>query len=472
MRPVIDNDNRAYYMQGKSRERGDTGMEKQVDFTNGGIVLPLIRFVWPIFVALFFQAMYGAVDLMIVGQFAAAADVSAVATGSQITLTITSLISSLAMGMTILIGEKIGMGQPEKSGQIIGNGIALFAVIGMIATVLIVILSPQLASVMQAPREAFPLTVSYIRICGAGTLIIIAYNLIGSVFRGLGDSHTPLITVLIACLCNVAGDLILVAGFKMGTQGAATATVFAQLISVLISLRMIKRKPLPIHFSKNLIRWDGGYIGRILQVGTPIALQDLLVGISFLVLLAIVNSLGLVVSAGVGVAEKVCGFIMLVPAAFMQSLSAFVAQNRGAGKPGRAVRGLWSAVAVSTCFGVGMFFITFFHGDALSAVFANDTEIIGASAQYLKAYAIDCLLTCFLFCFIGFFNGMEYTRFVMMQGIVGAFLVRIPVAFIMSRRMPVSLFLVGLATPNSTLLQIILCFTCFAVWRKCQIQTR
>ncbi len=445
-------------------------MEKHVDFTNGKIVLPLIQFVWPVFIALFLQAMYGAVDLMIVGQFATAADVSAVSTGSQITLTVTSLISSMAMGMTILIGERIGMGQPEKSGRIAGSGIALFAVIGIAATTLITVLSPQLASVMHAPKEAFDLTTGYIRICGAGTLVIIAYNLIGSVFRGLGDSRTPLITVLIACLCNVAGDLVLVAGLKMGTRGAAVATVFAQFISVLASLWMIRKKPLPFHLSKDLIRWNRDDIGRILQVGTPIALQDLLVGISFLVLLAIVNSLGLIVSAGVGVAEKVCGFIMLVPLAFMQSMSAFVAQNRGAGKPGRAVKGLWSAVVLSASFGIAMFFITFFHGDALSAVFASDTEIIGASAQYLKAYAIDCLLTCFLFCFIGFFNGMEYTRFVMLQGIAGAFLVRIPVAFIMSRRMPVSLFHVGLATPCSTLLQIILCFTCFAVWRKRQIQ--
>ena len=200
-------------------------------------------------------------------------------------------------------------------------------------------------------------------------------------------------------------------------------------------------------------------------------MQDFLVGISFLVLLAIVNSLGLIVSAGVGVAEKVCGFIMLVPAAFMQSMSAFVAQNRGAGKPKRAVQGLWSAISVSTMFGVLMFFVTFFHGDALSTMFANDANVIRASAEYLKAYAIDCLLTCFLFCFIGFFNGMEYTRFVMVQGIAGAFLMRIPVAFIMSRQTPVSLFHVGLATPCSTFLQIMMCFVCFTVWRKSSLNS-
>ena len=436
-------------------------MDKHVDFTHGKIMLPLLKFVGPVFLALFLQSMYGAVDLMIVGKFANAADVSAVSTGSQITMTLTNLISSLAVGMTILIAESIGMGKLERSGQIAGSGILLFTVIGIIATVLTAYFASQLAGIMQAPEEAFNETTSYIRICGMGTIVIIAYNLIGSVFRGLGDSRTPLFTVAIACLFNIAGDLLLVAGFGMGTRGAAIATVLAQLISVLISLRLITRKPLPFRFGRESIRWNGRHIGRILRLGTPIALQDFLVGVSFLVLLAIVNSLGLIVSAGVGVAEKVCGFIMLVPAAFMQSMSAFVAQNRGAGKPERAIRGLWSAIAVSTCFGVLMFFVTFFHGDALSAIFANDIEIIQASAEYLKAYAIDCLLTCFLFCFIGFFNGMESTRFVMVQGIAGAFFVRIPVAFFMSRQTPVSLFHVGLATPCSTLLQITLCFIWF-----------
>jgi putative MATE family efflux protein len=440
-------------------------MERQIDFTSGRIIPPLLRFVGPVFLALFLQSMYGAVDLMIVGKFAYATDVSAVATGSQITMTLTNLISSLAMGMTILIGEKIGMGQPEEGGRIVGSGILLFSAIGLFMTAATATLAPQLAAVMQAPKEAFELTTSYIRICGMGMIVIISYNLIGSICRGLGDSRTPLVTVMIACICNIVGDPLLVAVLRMGTRGAAIATVFAQFVSVVISLLMIRRKPLPFTLDKDAFSWNGKIVSRILKVGTPIALQDLLVGISFLVLLAIVNSLGLICSAGVGVAEKVCAFIMLVPAAFMQSMSAFVAQNRGAGKTDMAVRGLWYAVAISSTFGVLMFYVTFFHGDMLASIFANDAEVVSA-AQYLKAYEIDCLLICFLFCFIGFFNGMERTRFVMIQGIAGAFLVRIPVAFLMSRKVPVSLFHVGLATPCSTVLQITMCFIYFVVLSK------
>ena len=441
-------------------------MKKQIDFTSGGIVLPLLKFVGPVLFALFLQSMYGAVDLMIVGKFAMAADVSAVSTGAQIMMTLTGLISSLAMGMTILIGEKIGEKKPEEGGRFVGGGIVLFIIIGILMTLLTVLLAPQLAGIMHAPDEAFACTTDYIRICGGGTLVIIAYNLIGSIFRGLGDSGTPLMTVFIACVCNIAGDLFLVAGLGMGTRGAAIATVAAQFVSVVISLLIIRRRELPFQLSRASVRFDLRIIRLILFLGTPIALQDLLVGISFLVIMAIVNSLGLISSAGVGVAEKVCAFIMLVPMSFMQSMSAFVAQNKGAGKSDRAVRGLLYAIGISTLFGVAMFFLAFFRGDLLAGIFANDAEVIAAAALYLKAYAIDCLLTCFLFCFVGFFTGMEYTRFVMLQGILGAFAVRIPVAFLMSRRVPVSLFLIGLATPCSTLLQITLCFVCFAMWRR------
>ncbi len=431
---------------------------KSIDFTEGKILVPLLRFVFPVLFALFLQSLYGAVDLLVVGQFAGAEDVSAVSTGSQIMGTLTNLVSSLAMGVTIFIGEKTGEKDNKAGGLIIGTGMLLFLAIGAAFTVFIPMLAPQLASLMHAPEEAFDLTVTYIRICGAGMIVIIAYNLIGSIFRGFGDSHTPLVTVLIACICNIAGDLILVAYFGMGTAGAAIATVAAQMISVAISFMLIRRKRFPFEFSRSCIRWNGMIVSKIILLGLPIALQDFLVGISFLVVLAIVNGLGLIASAGVGVAEKACGFIMLVPLAFMQAMSAYVAQNRGAGKLDRAYKGLRYAIMVSFIFGVTMAYMAFFHGDTIALIFTRDAEVITAAADYLKAYAIDCLFTCFLFCFIGFYNGMEHTKFVMVQGIIGAFLIRIPVSFLMSKLEPVTLFHIGLATPCSTLLQITMCF--------------
>lgn len=361
-------------------------MKQNLNFTEGKILVPLLRFVFPVLFALFLQSLYGAVDLLVVGKFAGAEDVSAVSTGSQIMGTLTNLVSSLAMGVTIYIGEKTGERDNKAGGLIVGAGILLFLAIGSVFTVLIPIFAPQLSALMHAPAEAFDLTTSYIRICGAGMIVIIAYNLIGSIFRGLGDSHTPLVTVAIACVCNIAGDLLLVAGFNMGTAGAAIATVAAQMISVVISFLLIRRKTLPFDFSREYIRWDGNVIGKIIMLGIPIALQDLLVGISFLVVLAIVNGLGLIASAGVGVAEKACGFIMLVPLAFMQAMSAYVAQNRGAGKLDRAYKGLRYAIMVSFAFGVTMAYVSFFHGEKVAFIFARDAEVITAAAEYLKAY--------------------------------------------------------------------------------------
>lgn len=432
-------------------------MKQTQHFTEGKIFTPLIRFALPVLLALFLQTMYGAVDLLVVGQFGTPADVSAVSTGSLVMQTVTVVITSLAMGLTVLVGKKLGEGAKEEVGQIIGSGIWLFTLLAVVLSVVMVFAAPALAKIMHAPAEAFDQTVSYIVICSAGSVFIVAYNLVGSIFRGTGDSTIPLITVAIACVLNILGDLLLVAGFHMGTAGAAIATVFAQAVSVLLSLLLIRRKKLPFSFSMKNIRPEAEHIRQILFLGVPIALQELLVSISFLVITAIVNSLGLTSSAGVGVAEKLCGFVMLVPSAYMQAMSAFVAQNIGAGKPERARKALLCGIASSLAVGAVMAYFTFFHGDILSGLFAKDAAVIAASAEYLKAYAIDTLLTSFLFCFIGYFNGTGSTLFVMLQGIIGAFGVRLPVSWFVSRQAWATLFHIGLATPASSLVQIILC---------------
>ena len=426
-------------------------------FTEGRILGPLVRFALPVLAALFLQAMYGAVDLMVVGRFGTSADVSAVSTGSQIMMTLTNLVSSFAMGATILLGQRIGEGRGEAGGEVIGSCVMLFGVIALAMTALVVPGAGALARLMRAPEEAFDRTAAYVRLCGLGTAVIIAYNLIGSVFRGIGDSRTPLITVAIACACNIAGDLALVAGLHMGAAGAAIATVAAQAVSVVISLLLIRRRRLPFHLERRHVYFNGAVIRRVVKLGLPIAVQDLLVGISFLVIQAIVNALGLIPSAGVGVAEKVCAFIMLVPSSFMQAMSAFVAQNAGAGRFDRALKALACGIGLSLAAGAVMSALAILRGELLGGIFSSDAQVVTASAQYLKAYGIDCLLTPIFFCCIGFFNGLGRTSFVMAQGVVSAFCVRVPVSWLMSRRTPVSLFHIGLATPCSSALQILLC---------------
>ena len=432
-------------------------MKRETTFTEGKILQPLILFAFPVLLALFLQAMYGAVDLLIVGKFASSADVSAVSTGSQLMMTLTNLVSSFAMGTTVLLGQQIGSGKKEEGGRTVGTAIVLFAGIAIVMTTVLVLFAPQISRIMHAPTEAFDKTVAYVRICGGGMLVIVAYNLIGCIFRGLGDSRTPLLTVAIACVCNIAGDLLLCAHFSMGTEGAAFATVFAQVISVIVSFLFIRKKELPFLLKREHIRIHGDSLHRMAGLGAPIALQDLLVSISFLIILAIVNSMGVIASAGVGVAEKVCAFIMLISSAFMQSISAFVAQNYGAGHMNRAKKALRYGAAVSFVIGVCMFFVSYFHGDVLAGIFSSDPEVIAAAADYLKAYGIDCMFTAIFFCYTGFYNGIGRTKFVMLQGIIGAFGVRVPFSWLMSRQADASLFKIGLATPLSSVLQLVLC---------------
>lgn len=432
-------------------------MPKTQSFTEGKILSSLVRFALPVLLAIFLQTMYGAVDMLIVGQFSSAAEISAVSTGSWIMQCITQAIVGLSMGTTVLLGQKIGEKRGDEAGDVVGTSIFLFALLGLAVTAVMQFAAAPIASVMQAPKEAYESTVGYMRICSAGSLFIVAYNVIGSIFRGLGNSKLPLLTVAIACVANILGDLLLVGVFHMASAGAAIATVAAQAISVVISLLVIWKQGLPFAFGKSHVRFQKALAGRVVKLGLPIAFQDVLVSISFLAITAIVNALGVIPSAGVGVAEKICGFIMLVPSAFSQSISAFVAQNIGARKPDRAKKALLYSILVSLGVGVVMAYFSFFHGDLLAGLFNRDAQVIAAAADYLKAYAIDCLLVSFMFCFTGYFNGCGKTAFVMVQGIAGAFGVRLPVSFLMSRVLPVSLFRVGLATPASTLLQIFLC---------------
>ena len=346
-------------------------METEQTFTRGPILSTLLKFALPVLLALLLQAMYGAVDLQVVGKFGTAADISAVSTGSQIMQTVTIVITGLAMGITVLLGQKIGEDRPEEAGAAVGSGICLFLVVAVAATVALELAAPQLAMLMHAPADAFDGTVEYVRICSGGAVFIVAYNLLGSIFRGIGDSRVPLITVLIACILNIGGDLLLVGGFGLNVAGAAIATVFAQAMSVALSLLLIRGKHLAFILRRQDIRFNGAIIGRILKLGSPVALQDLLVNITFLVIIAIANSMGTIPSAGVGVAEKLCAFVMLVPSAYMQSMSAFVAQNIGAGEYSRVRRGYRACYGILAAFALVIFAALQCFSQQLIALFLN-----------------------------------------------------------------------------------------------------
>lgn len=427
------------------------------NFTDGKILSPLLKFTLPVLAAMFLQSLYGAVDLLVVGQFATSADVSAVSTGSQLMSVITNTIAGLAMGTTVLIGQQIGKGEKETAGKTMGVSIAFFLLLAIVLTVAMIPNVASLATLMQTPAEAFSPACDYIRICGYGLIFIVGYNLIGSLFRGIGNSRIPLVTVAIAAVINIFGDLLLVNVFRMGAAGAALATVGSQAISVLISFLIIRNVEMPFIFHKQMIQINWQRVKEIISLGIPIALSDFLVGLSFLVIIAVANSLGVIASAGVGVAEKVCGFIMLVPSSFSQAMAAFVAQNYGAMRMDRAHKALRYGIFVSLGIGAVMAWISLMHGDLLCRLFAADPQVVAAGTQYLKAYGIDCMITPLFFNMAGFFNGCGHTKIVMAENIIGGICVRLPLAYIFARIQPVSLFRIGLATPCASIVQTIIC---------------
>jgi putative efflux protein, MATE family len=432
-------------------------MTDTVSFTEGKILGPLMKFAVPVILALVLQSLYGAVDLLVVGQYASSADVSAVATGSQVMNTITSFIAGLSMGTTILLGHQIGEGKKEDAGRSVGTSVVFFVTVAAVIGTVLLFNIGNIVQLMKTPAEAYDATSAYIRVCSWGLIFIGLYNLIGSLFRGLGNSRIPLIAVAIAAVINIFGDLYMVAVLHMGAEGAAIATVASQMISVIISYVIIRHIKLPFDVKKEFIRFNGSVIKKIVNFGLPLALADTLVGVSFLIVTSIVNSLGVVPSAGVGVAEKVCGFIMLVPSALGQAMAAFIAQNYGAKKLDRAHAALRYGIEVSFVLALIMAWLSFFHGNLLCSIFSNDPEVVSAGWEYLKAYALDCIFTSIFFCMNGYFNGCGETKFVMAQSITGAFCVRVPVSYLMSKIQPVSLFRIGLATPASSLFQVIVC---------------
>ena len=418
----------------------------------------------PVLAALLIQSLYSAVDLMIVGQFGTAVNVSGVSVGGSLTFTIQSVITSLAMGTTILLGQAIGEGRKKDSGKIVGTTVILFSAIALLVTVLLLIFARQSMILLQTPAEALEEGVIYVRICAVGMIFIVAYNVLGSVFRGIGDSRTPLIAVAIACAVNIAGDLLLVGVFHMAAAGAAIATVFAQAVSVVISYVIARKKGLPFELNRSTLTFEKKIAGGIMKLGLPLALQSLIVSGSFMILQGILNTLGLIASAGIGIAGRLLTFIMLFPDAALQALSAFVAHNVGARKLHRAKRALVHTIWMNLVFSCLMSILSFFNGTILTGIFTSDPAIMVAAADYLKAFAIDCFLCSFLFGFIGYLNGCGRTGMSFVQGIVGV-AVRIPAAFFL-KSISSSLFVIGLATPVSTVVQNILCIVYFVASNK------
>lgn len=429
---------------------------ENADFTQGSILKKLVAFMIPILGALILQAAYGAVDLIVVGRYGSTSGLSGVSTGSQVLNLVTFAVTQLAMGITVLIARYLGEKRPQEIGAVIGGATLVFAGISVVLFILMVGFAHPISVLMQAPEEAVELTTMYVRICGGGIFFIVAYNVLSAIFRGLGDSKSPLLFVLIACIINIIGDLVLVAGFHLDAAGAAAATVLAQACSVVFAICILVKKHLPFTIARNDFKWNA-QCGKFLRIGLPLAFQEVLTQLSFLALCAFVNRLGLEASSGYGVACKIVNFAMLVPSALMQSLASFVSQNVGAGKEKRVRQTLFTGIGVGLVVGCFVFCFVMFRGDLLAGIFTTDAAVIQRGYEYLKGFAPETIMTAFLFSMIGYFNGNNRTVWVMTQGMIQTLLIRLPFAYVMSIQPDASLTMIGLAAPVSTTVGVVMC---------------
>lgn len=430
-------------------------MATSATLTQGNIYKTLITFAVPYLIANLIQALYGAVDMVVVGWFSDASGISAVSIGSQVMQIVTSLVSGLTLGGTILIGQYLGAEKEEDTVETIGTTLTLFAAAAIVFTVVMLCTVTPILQVLKTPAQAFEQAYQYVWIASCGIFFIFGYNAISAILRGMGDSKRPLVFIAVACVANIGLDLLFVGVFHMGAAGAALATILSQGISMVTAVVSLSRRNFlfSFHLTNFRIRKDKAL--RLLKIGLPVSLQETMVNLSFLFISAIINAMGVVASAAVGICGKFDAFAMLPASAFSAAISAIAAQNIGAGQPHRAKKSLYASIL--SAFICSLFFFVWAQIAPLTipALFKGDSAVCAAGAEYLRSFSFDFIFVSFGFCLNGFFNGCGRTTFAMLNGIASTVFLRVPLAYVLSRMFPSSLVGIGAAAPIATVVSIV-----------------
>ncbi len=439
-------------------------MENQL--TSGNVLKNIIRFALPYFLSYFLQTLYGMADLYIVGQFEGIAHITSVSVGSQVMHMVTVMIVGLAMGATVTIGQAVGAGKKDTASDLIGNAVILFLAGSVALSGILIAAVNQIVSVMATPEEAVSSTRVYLLICFIGIPFITAYNIISSIFRGLGDSKSPMYFIIVACICNIGLDYLFIGYMGLGSAGAALGTTISQTISVIVAFVVIKKRETGLILKKTNFRIQRALIGKIIKIGIPVALQDGFIQVSFLIITIIANSRGLNDAAAVGIVEKLIGMAFLVPSSMLSTVSALAAQNNGAGKHDRAVRTLLYGIGICLIYGaVVSTTVQFFAGNIIR-LFSENADVIRLGSGYIKSYIFDCMFAGVHFCFSGFFCAYGRSGISFLHNSLSIILVRIPGAYLASKMFADTLFPMGLAATFGSVLSSLICLFFFIRMRK------
>lgn len=439
-------------------------MEKNL--TTGSVFKNLIFFSLPYLLSYFLQTLYGMADLFIVGQFNATDSITGVSIGSQVMHMITVMIVGLAMGATVTIGRSVGAQDKKSASRYVGNTVTLFMLGSIVLAAVLLIFVRPIVSIMSTPAEAVESTVDYLTICFIGIPFITAYNIISSIFRGLGDSKSPMYFIAIACACNIGLDYLFIGALGLGPAGAALGTILSQTISVIISLIVIKKSDTGIKLTKDDFKLKKSVISNVLKIGIPVSLQDGFIQISFIIITIIANRRGLNDAAAVGIVEKIIGFLFLIPSSMLSAISALGAQNIGAGKPHRAKLTLRYAIYFIMISGIFVIGTVELIAPQLVGMFDDSPEVIRLGTQYLRSYVVDYLFAGIHFCMSGYFCAIEKSGISFLHNSLSIVLARVPVAYITSKRFPKNLFPMGCAAPLGSLISIVICVIAYAIISK------
>lgn len=438
---------------------------KSKNLTNGSIMGNIVSFSLPYLLSYFLQTLYGLADLFVVGQFCGVSSITAVSIGSQVMHMVTVIVVGLAMGTTVTTAQSVGANDVARTKRVVGNTVTLFMVFSLLMAAGLVGWVGDIVSLMSTPVEAAAETISYLTICFIGIPFIVAYNIIASIYRGMGDSKSPMYFIAIACVVNVLLDYLLIGYLDMGAAGAALATTLSQTVSVVVALIAMNRGNSGIRISRSDLKPQRAVMGKILNIGVPVALQDGFVQVGFIIITIIANQRGLNDAAAVGIVEKIIGILFLIPSSMLSTVSTVSAQNLGAGKLDRAIRTLWYANCIVIGFGTFFSIIMQMFPEKAVGLFTDDPQVIVQGCQYLQGYVWDCVFAGIHFCFSGFFCACGWSIISFIHNAVSIVVARVPLAYLASIMYPTTLFPMGLATVTGSVVSVIICVGVF-VWMK------
>lgn len=431
--------------------------KKRNDLTSGSVLGNIMTFALPYVLAYFLQILYGLADLFVIGQFCGVDSTTAVSNGAQVMYLVTCVTIGLAMGTTVTTAHAVGAKDHRRTSLVIGNTVTLFLGFALLMSVILMVAREGIVTMIGVPAEAACGTIDYLMVCFAGLPFIMAYNIIASVFRGLGDSRSPMVFVAVACVVNILLDYLFIGGLGWGATGAALGTTLSQMASVCFSLFAIRRHRRVFDVSRDDLRLRRSVVSNILKVGLPIAMQDGFIQVSFVLITIIANGRGVYDAASVGIVEKFIGLVFIVPSAMLSSVSAIASQNIGAGRLPRARRTMWHAMAVATVYGLLVATLLQYIPDRAVSLFTDDPHVIAMGSDYLRGYVWDCIFAGIHFCFSGFFTACGYSLLSFAHNFISIVCARVPLAYLASEMYPDTLFPMGLATCTGSVLSCLIC---------------